>query len=132
AGEPTPGLGVRDLQVSREHGVDVALLAQLLSRGDPQLLLATRFTSESAEPSSSTSVPGCAARISSENRSVANWCSVPLAFSTVKVTSPRRAYALRSSRAGTGTGAGREPPPQAAVEQSARSAAVLHTVTGTG
>src|SRR2546423_739673 len=82
----------------------------------------TRFNSESAEPSSSTSVPGCAARISSENRSVANWCSEPLAFSTANVTSPRRPYGFRSSRAGTGTGAGREPPPHAAAEQSVSNA----------
>ena len=39
SGETAAGLGVRDLQVPREHGVDVALFAQLLGRGDAQFLL---------------------------------------------------------------------------------------------
>ena len=39
SGEAAAGLGVRDLQVPSEHGVDVALFAQLLGRGDAQFLL---------------------------------------------------------------------------------------------
>src|SRR5205807_6147815 len=68
----------------------------------------------------------------SENRSVANWCSEPLAFSTVNVTSPSLPYGLRSSRAGTGTGAGRGLPPQAVADQSIRRAMVRETVAFTG
>src|SRR4029077_13702662 len=71
-------------------------------------------------------------RTSSENRSVANWCNEPFAFSTVNVTRPRRPSGLKSSLAGTGTGAGRGEPPHAAAEHNVRSARVLYTVTCTG
>src|SRR2546427_2318583 len=57
-------------------------------RSLPSCCARAASSSESIGPSSSTSIPGCAASISSAKRSVANWCSDPLAFSTVKVTSP--------------------------------------------
>ena len=66
------------------------------------------------------------------NRREEHYKWIALAFSTANVTSPRRPYGFRSSRAGTGTGAGREPPPQAAAEQSASNATVRHTVSVTG
>src|SRR5438270_3795901 len=128
---PPPACGFVTLRWPANTAPTSRCLPSSWAAAMPNSCSPTRFTSESAEPSSSTSVPGWAARISSENRSVANWCSEPLAFSTLNVTRPSRPYGLRSSRAGTGTGDGREAPPQAA-EQSVRSATVRYTGAVTG
>src|SRR5207302_8106716 len=77
---------------------------------EPSSVERVRRSTESAAPSSSTSMPVWAASTYSEKRRVANSCSEPFAFSAVKVTSPICQYGDRLSRGGSST---RCEPPQA-------------------